>query len=193
MPNLDTQTILLAFAVITGLAVLLQTIFLLAILISMRKASKTIMNEVEGLRGALMPVILDTRDLISSSRDTLATTQELVTNAQGFLARVSPLVEAATGDLAEITHGLRAQTAQMRSSAQDIVDKLHKQSDHLDHIISGFLDTVDRAGGFVTNVVSKPVQQISSLLSAFKAIVESLRRPLPQRRATISADDDRFI
>jgi uncharacterized protein YoxC len=193
MPNLDTQTILLAFAVITGLAVLLQTIFLLAILISMRKASKTIMNEVEGLRGALMPVILDTRDLISSSRDTLATTQELVTNAQGFLARVSPLVEAATGDLAEITHGLRAQTAQMRSSAQDIVDKLHKQSDHLDHIISGFLDTVDRAGGFVTNVVSKPVQQISSLLSAFKAIVESLRRPLPQRGATISADDDRFI
>jgi hypothetical protein len=70
---------------------------------------------------------------------------------------------------------------------------LHKQSDHLDHIISGFLDTVDRAGGFVTNVVSKPVQQISSLLSAFKAIVESLRRPLPQRGATISADDDRFI
>jgi hypothetical protein len=110
MPNLDTQTILLAFAVITGLAVLLQTIILLAILVSMRKTSKTIMNEVEGLRTALMPVILDTRDLISSSRDTLATTQELVTSAQGFLARVSPLIEAATGDLAEITHGLRAQT-----------------------------------------------------------------------------------
>jgi len=193
MPKLDIQTILLAFAVVTGLAVLLQTIFLLAILISMRKASKTILKEVEGMRDVLMPVILDTRDLISTSRETLTSTQELVTNTQGLLARVSPLVEAATSDLAEITHGLRAQTAQLQSSSQDIVNKLHKQSDRVDHMISGFLDTVDRAGGFVTNVVSKPVQQISNLLGAVKAIVESLRTPPPQRRPIPPAGDNRFV
>jgi len=37
------------------------------------------------------------------------------------------------------------------------------------------LDTVDRAGGFVNNVVSTPVRQISGVLRSAKAIVESLR------------------
>lgn len=193
MPKLDIQTILLAFAVVTGLAVLLQTIFLLAILVAMRKMSKTITNEIESLRGAIMPVILDSRDLIASSRDTLASTQEFVANAQGFLARVSPKIEAATSDLAEITHGLRTQTVQMQSSAQEIVNKLHKQSDRVDHMITGFLDTVDRAGGFVNNIVSKPVQQISNILGAVKAIVESLRTPPPPRRSVPPAGEDRFI
>jgi len=193
MPTLDIQTILLAFAVVTGLAVLLQTIFLLAILVSMRKASKTVLKEVEGLRGAILPVLLDSRDLIASSRDTLAGAQEFVANAQGLLARVSPMIESATGDLAEITHGLRTQTVKMQSSAQEIADKLHKQSDRLDHMITGFFDTVDRAGGYVSNVVSKPVQQISNILGAVKAIVESLRAPQPQRRPAPPAGDDRFV
>jgi methyl-accepting chemotaxis protein len=190
---MDIQTIMLAFAVVTGLAVLLQTVFLLAILVSMRKTSKTILSEVESLRSAIMPVVLDSRDLIASSRETLAGAQEFVTSAQGFLARVSPKIEAATSDLAEITHGLRTQTMQMQSSAQEIVGRLQKQSERVDYMITGFLDTVDRAGGFVSNVVSKPVQQISNILRAVKAIVESLRTPPPPRRPAPPAGDDRFV
>jgi methyl-accepting chemotaxis protein len=190
---MDIQTILLAFAVVTGLAVLLQTVFLLAIFVSMRKASASIRKEVEDLRASLMPVILDTRDLIAGSRDTLASTQELVANAQGFLARISPMIEAATVDLAELTHGLRAQAAQMQSSAQEIADKLRRQSDRLDQMITGFLDTVDRAGGFVADFVSKPVRQISNVLGMVKAVVESLRRPVAQRRPDPFAGEDRFL
>jgi len=193
MPKMDIQTIMLAFAVVTGLAVLLQTVFLLAILVSMRKTSKTILSEVESLRSAIMPVVLDSRDLIASSRETLAGAQEFVTSAQGFLARVSPKIEAAISDLAEITHGLRTQTMQMQSSAQEIVGRLQKQSERVDYMITGFLDTVDRAGGFVSNVVSKPVQQISNILRAVKAIVESLRTPPPPRRPAPPAGDDRFV
>jgi methyl-accepting chemotaxis protein len=173
--------------------VLLQTVFLLAILVSMRKTSKTILSEVESLRSAIMPVVLDSRDLIASSRETLAGAQEFVTSAQGFLARVSPKIEAAISDLAEITHGLRTQTMQMQSSAQEIVGRLQKQSERVDYMITGFLDTVDRAGGFVSNVVSKPVQQISNILRAVKAIVESLRTPPPPRRPAPPAGDDRFV
>jgi methyl-accepting chemotaxis protein len=182
IPKLDNQTILLAFAVVTGLAVLLQTFILLAISITMRKAASSIRKEIGSLRTSLMPVIYDTQELLASSRDTLVSAQEFVANAQGFLTRVSPKVEAAASDLAEITKGLKAQTAQMQSSVTEIVENVRKQSNRVDHMVSGVLDTADRAGGFVTDVVSKPMRQISGVLAFVKAIIESLRGSGTQQR-----------
>jgi len=182
MQILDNQTILLAFVVVIGLAVLLQAILLLIIFLTVRKAASFIREETENLHSSLMPVLLDTRDVLASSRETLATAQEFLTDAQGFLTRVSPKIEATAGDLAEITHGLRAQVAQMQSSAMEIMDDVQGQSNRLNHMVTGLLDTVDRAGSFVTNVVSRPVQQVSSILRMVKAIVESLRGPSTQRR-----------
>ncbi|MGB9407431.1 MAG: hypothetical protein WCA89_07835 [Terracidiphilus sp.] len=193
MPKLDNQTILLALTVVIGLAVLLQTIILLAIFVSIRKAAGSIRLEVEKLRASLMPVIYDTRDTLASTRDTLAKTQEFLANAQGFLIRVSPRIEATASDLAEITHGLRTQTAQMQSSAMEILERVRKQSDRVDHMITSLLDTVDRAGGFVANVVSRPVRQISSILGIVKAVVESLRTPPTLRRPAPPAGEDRFV
>lgn len=182
MLKLDNQTILLAFAVVTGLAVLLQAFILLAIFITMRKAASSIRKEVENLRSSLMPVIFDTRDLLASSRETLISAQEFVANAQGFLTRVSPKVEEAVGDVAEIARGLRVQTALMQSSVTEILENVRKQSYRVDHMVSGVLDTADRAGGFVTDVVSRPMRQISGVLAFAKAFIESLRGSRAQQR-----------
>jgi methyl-accepting chemotaxis protein len=181
IPKLDIQTILFAFAVVTGLAVLLQTFILLAISITLRKSAGSIQKEIGNLRSSLMPVIYDTREILASSRDTLLGAQDFVANAQGFLTRVSPKVEAAAGDLVEITHALRAQTTQMQSSITEILEKVRTQSGRVDHMVSGVLDTADRAGGFVTDVVSRPMRQISSILSVAKAVFESLRGSGAQR------------
>jgi hypothetical protein len=175
IPKLDNQTILLAFAVVTGLAVVLQAIVLLAILASMRKSAGAIRKEVEILRASLTPILFDTRELIASSRDTLISAQVFITNAQEFLTRVSPKVEAAAGDLVEITKVLRTQAGQVQSTVTEIMEKVRKQSGRLDNMTSSFLDTVDRAGGFVSDVVSRPVRQVSGILAAVKAIIESLR------------------
>jgi methyl-accepting chemotaxis protein len=175
IPRLDSQTILLALAVVTGLAVLLQTFILLAIFVTMRKAASSIQKEIGSLRASLMPVIYDTQELLASSRDTMINAQQFVANAQGFLTRVSPKVEAAAGDLAEITHGLRSQTTQMQSSILEILELVRKQSHRVDHMVTGVLNTADRAGGYVTDVVSRPMRQISTILSVAKAVIESLR------------------
>jgi uncharacterized protein YoxC len=178
MPRLDHETILLAFAVVTGLAMLLQTIMLLAIVVAVRKTANSIREEAESLRSAVMPVLYDTRDLIANTQGVIASGQELLANAQGLLARVSPKIEAATADLAAIADGLRAQTAVMQATATEIVEKVRKQSNRLDEMCSSVLDTVDRAGGFVTHAVSMPVRQISGMLASVKAIIESLRGPV---------------
>jgi methyl-accepting chemotaxis protein len=182
IPKLDNQTILLAFAVVTGLAMLLQTIILLAISFTLRKAAGSIQKEIGTLRTSLMPLIYDTREILASSRDTLFSAQEFVANAQGFLTRVSPKVEASAGDLVEITRTLRTQTTQMQSSVTEILEKVRTQSGRVDHMVTGVLDTADRAQGFVTDVVSRPMRQISSILAVAKAVIETLRGARAQSR-----------
>ncbi len=175
IPKLDSQTILLALAAITGLAMFLQVFILLGLSVAMRKAATSIRKEISSLRASIMPVIFDTQEILANSRDTLLSTQEFIVNAQSFLTRVSPKVEAAAGDLVEITKGLRAQTAQVQSSVQEIVERVRKQSSRVDNMVSGVLDTADRAGGFVNDVVARPVRHISGILAVVRAIVESLR------------------
>ncbi|MFY9855652.1 MAG: hypothetical protein WAK26_17415 [Terracidiphilus sp.] len=182
MPKLDNQTILLALAIAIGLAVLLQTIILLAMFVTMRKVVSAVREEAESLRAAVMPVIYDSRDVLASSRDVLANSlvffgnsQKFLTDAQGFFTRVSPKIESTASDAAEITRVLRTQAAEMQASTMEIMERVRKQSDRMDAMVSHFLDTVDRAGGYVTEVVSTPVRQISGVLRSVKAIVESLR------------------
>jgi len=182
MLKLDNQTILLALAVAIGLAVLLQTIILLAMFVTMRKVISAIREEAESLRTLVMPVIYDAQEILASSRVSLAHSQELfansqklLINAQGFLTRVSPKIEATVGDVAEITRVLRRQSIEMQYSTLAIMERVRMQSDRVDGMVTNLLDTVDRAGGFVTDVVSRPMRQISSILAVAKAVIESLR------------------
>jgi hypothetical protein len=181
MLKLDNQTIVFAFIVVTGLLVLAQTVMLLLIFTAVRKAASAIREEAEDLRTSIMPIIFDTRDLLAKTQGVLANTQEFVANAQGFVTRVAPRIESATADIVEITHRLREQTAEMQLSALEIMDRVRRQSSRVDEMLSHLLDTLDYAGGFVAETVSKPVRQVSGILRSVKAIVQSLRTPATRR------------
>jgi len=173
MPNLDSQTILLAVVAVTAFAVLLQAIILLAIFIAVRKAARSLKEEAEDLRSSLMPVIYNTRDLFT---------------------RLAPKVEATVTDVAEITHGLREQTTEVRSTVAHVLVRVNRQASRVDAMLTGILDTVDRASGFVTDAVSRPMRQLSRLLASAKAIIESLRTPIPEPHETrTSRDRETFI
>jgi len=162
MPNLDNQTVQLAIVAATALALLLQTIFLLAILVTVRKSARSLKDEIEDLRSSLMPIIYNTRDL---------------------LTRVTPQVEATVEDLAQMAKGMRVQTEDLQASAREVLEHLRVQAGR-----------VDRTGGFLTEVVNKPVRQISGLLASVKAVVESLRASeFGQHRSNPSGDDDPFV
>jgi hypothetical protein len=182
MPKLDNQTVLIALIAVTGLAALVQTIILLAIFFAFRKAARTFREEREKLNTTLMPVLYEARDAIAITRDILTSAQAFFAGAQGFMSRTTPKIEAAASDLEEMTHELLVQTGQLQSSAQEVLERVRKQGDRLDAMFSNLLDTVDRAGGFVTEFVSKPVRQVSGVLRAAKAVVESLRGSAAARR-----------
>ena len=182
MPKIDNQTIMLAIVAVTALAVLLQAFILLLIFFSVRKAARSVKEQVEDLRSAVMPVVNNTRDLIT---------------------RVTPYVESTVYDVATMAHGLREQTAQMEITTKDMLERLRKQSSRVDAMLSGVLDAVDRAGSFLNDAVSKPARQFAGVLASVKAVVESLRsseaahRPPPPpedfRDMRSPMDDDPFV
>jgi len=61
-------------------------------------------------------------------------------------------------------------------------------------MFSSTLDAVDKAAGFVTSTVAKPVRQIAGLLAGLKAVAESLRASDPAyREPTLRNDKDLFV
>jgi hypothetical protein len=61
-------------------------------------------------------------------------------------------------------------------------------------MFTSVLDAVDRAGGFVAETVSRPVRQVSGLLSSIRAIIESLRSPSSEPRAVHEPSErDTFV
>jgi hypothetical protein len=168
MHMFDTQTVMLAFVIVTALAVLLQTILLLAIFLTIRKSATSVLSQVEELRSAVLPVVQSTRDL---------------------LKRLSPKMESTVDDLADVASIWRAQSIEMQSSIYEILERLRQQSVRVDHMLSTVLDGVDRAGGYVADAVSRPVRQISGVLNSVRAIMESLRNSSASARQKRQANN----
>lgn len=168
MANIDPQTLQLILVSAVAVALVLQTIFLLALLVIARKAARGLKEEVEEIRSSVMPVIYNSRDL---------------------LARITPQIEATVDDLAHMAQDMRHQTAEIQGSAKAVLERMRTQMGRVDSMISSVLDSVDRASAFVTESVSKPVRQISGILASAKAVVESLRNSDSPRNARTPGDD----
>ena len=154
MPNLDNQTIQLAIVALVALSMLLQSVVLLAIFVILRKATRSMRDDIEDLRSSVLPVI---------------------DNVNELLARSAPKIEAAASDLAVLARNLREQTADVQTAATEILERVRRQSARVDSSLSSVFDSIDRAAGFMSGAISKPMRQLSGVLASIKAVVESLR------------------
>jgi len=170
----NTQSILLiVFVAVTGLAVLLQASVLLGMFIAMRKALKLVQENVDELRTKVLPV---------------------VTEAGEFFTRVGPKLESMATDMSVLIHDVRAQGAEVQESAAVILQKVERQSSRIDAMMTGFLDSVDRAGSFISDVVGAPIRQLGALASAAKAMFSALTSRSNEPTAThAAADKDLFV
>lgn len=187
MPNLDHETIELAAIVLGALALILQTIILLALYRGVSKSTQSMKEQIGDLRSSVMPVLDSTRVLVDSTR-------EIVDSTRALSVRLTPKVEAAVADVSELARVLREQAADVEAVVGDALERVRKQTGRIDAMFSGTLDAVDKAGAFVTEVVGKPVRQLSGLLASVKAIVESLRATDgAYREPSMHDDKDMFV
>ncbi len=167
----DPQTIQLALFGAVVLAIVLQTIFLIAVVVVARGAVRSIREELEDYRTSIMPIVDRTRAIVEN---------------------VAPKIEGAAADLAVILKSLRAQTANVQFAADDIIERTRVQVSRIDGILSTILDRVEKVGVYVSDVVAKPMRQLSGLLASVKATVETLREAAPASAAATPKQDSVF-
>ena len=168
MHALDSQIIQLVIIGVAALAVVMQAVVLIAILIALKKAATSMHADIQELRSYVTPLILDSRD---------------------FFTRVAPKIESTTSDVAEIVHAFREKTAQAEVTVTDLLVKAQKQTTRVDGMVTSVLNTVDKAGEYVSSAVSKPARQISALLASARAVVQSLNETAA-RPQSAPADHD---
>jgi ABC-type transporter Mla subunit MlaD len=177
---MNHDTIELAFVVLGAVALATQTAILLAVFIGVTKAAKSVKNEIDEMKTAVMPVVASAREMIETTR--------------GVVNRLTPKVEATVTDLSEVAHSLRTQAEDVQVSMEQLLERVRNQSGRIDTMFSRTLDSVDKASTFVATKVSKPMKQISGLLAGLKAVVESLRSSDPAyREPTLHDDKDMFV
>ena len=179
MSKLDNQTIQLALFALVALAMLAQAIVMFAAFLVVRKAARTADEKFEAFQSSVTPLINNTRALVT---------------------RLTPKIEQTAHDLAALTHSLRVQTADVQFAANDFITRARVQATRLDAMLSHVLDTLDRTGHFMSDVVNKPMRQFSAILASVKAVVESLRNGAPgpdshsnSRSNPPSRDHDMFV
>jgi methyl-accepting chemotaxis protein len=156
-----TETILTIFVALTGVAVLLQACILVGILISLRKTAKSLMEATEDLKATVVPMVHSTRELVQ---------------------RITPQIVTVSSGLADLTEAMKRESAGVNISVTDIAQRVGRQMQRLDAMLTASLNAVEKATGVVETAVSAPVRQVNGILAAIRAVVETYRAETPVRR-----------
>lgn len=173
--SMNNETLLVVFVALTAVAVLLQGIVLLALFFALRKTAHSMKEEISDLHRTITPMVTDARD---------------------FLTRVGPKIDAITTDLAGLSQGLRTQGEELHVSANEILERVRRQSGRLDLMFTSMLDNLERASSVVVTAVNTPLRQISAVAAFAKAAIGTLRAGPAQNgpQPTHSpADKDLFV
>lgn len=184
---MSNESILIAFVALTGFALLVQAIVLVAIFLTGKKALEKLRKDFEDLRQSAVPLFTATRDVLAK----IAPKIEPITSD---VVHTTASLRAVSSDLAGITAKVRTQVEGVESSTSDVLERFRRQAVRVDSMVTQTLDAADRAGAFLQTTVSVPARQLTGILAAAKAILESLRgrEPAP-RRAQPANDHETFV
>jgi hypothetical protein len=170
---MNNETLLTIFVGLTGFALLVQAIVLLAAFVVARKTVKTMQTHVEEFRSVAIPILKKSHEVID---------------------QVSPKVVSITSNLEELSHNARKQGLEIQATTNDILARVKRQSSRIDSMFTNVVDGVEHAGNVVADSVAKPAKQIGALLASAKAFVSVLATgKRPERPDAVAADKDMFV
>lgn len=170
---MNNETLLTIFVGLTGFALLVQAIILLAAFVVARKTVKTMQTHVEEFRSVAIPILKKSHDVID---------------------RVSPKVESIAGNLEELSHNVRKQGVEIQATTSDILARVNRQSSRVDGMFTSVFNGMEHAGNVVAESVGKPAKQVAAMLASAKAFVGVLtgrRGERPTER--VAADQDLLV
>ena len=165
---MDTQTLLIIFVGLTGVAVLLQACVLLGIFIALRKTAKSVTDVTDDLKGTVIPLVHTSRNLVERI------SPQILTISNG-LAELIELVHKESGGAKASVSEIKASVTEIQASVHDIVERVGRQTARLDYMLTVGLDTVERAAATLETNVAAPVRQANGIIAAIKATIETYR------------------
>jgi len=191
---MNSQTVLVVFVALTGVALLVQAAVMVAVVLAAKKALDKIRVDFEQLRSSAVPFFTATREVIAKVAPKVEPVTEDLVKAATNLRTVSSDLAEVTARAREISVKVRGQVEAVDASATEVLAKIRHQSDRVDSMVTNTLDAADRAAEFLHNTVSVPARQLSGILAAIKAITESLRGPSAASRTKAAPpDQENFV
>jgi methyl-accepting chemotaxis protein len=183
----ETQTILVAFVALTGIALVAQAAIMLTMLLAAKKTFERLRQDFDELRENAMPFFTASRDALTR----IAPKIEPITND---LVKATANASSIAADLAQITTKVRAEVESAQVSTAEITERVKHQAARIDSMVTSSLDAADRAGEFIQTLVSVPARQLAGILAAARAMIESLSsRGAAPGSAHTSNDHETFI
>jgi hypothetical protein len=150
----NTEILVTIFVIATAVSVLIQACILVAIFISVRKTSKALLDTTNDLKATILPLVHSSRDLVE---------------------RISPQVITISAGMADLTEVMKRETAGVKFSATEIMERISLQIKRLDTMLTHGLNTVEKASTIMEHTVSAPVRQVNGVMAAIKAVVNTYR------------------
>ena len=165
------QTLFLIFTIAVVVSVVIQGGVFLGLYLIARAAVAKAEKLTTDLSGRASPILAQTR---------------------GIVEDLSPKIKLITANLGEISATLKNQTQHVNSTVGDVVDKTRHQAERVDEMVSAILNGVSHAGATIKEGVSKPVRQVSGLLSGLRATVDSFftKKPHASARSESQVTED---
>ena len=163
----------MVFVGLTAVALLFQGIAMLVGALMFRKTIANVQNDVNEIRSTVMPMLVKSKEL---------------------LEKVAPKVESVAADVADMAQAAKEQTAHLRATTDEILNRVERQTSRVDSMFTTVVDGVEHATIAVTDSVVRPVRQINAMLASAKAFLSVLatgRRP--ERPVEVVTDQDMFV
>ena len=177
----STVTILTILVTLIGVFGLLQVVFLAVIAVHVKRAVKEMLAHAGEVKGKLDPLIDESKLAMAQAKEAIEHSKGVLDQAKSLIARIEPKLESAAGDLANITRTASDEAKNLQHASSEITDRIRRQAQRFETLSNRTFDGVDKAGHFVGNVVTNPMRQVTGVLAAAKAILETIRRSPSQR------------
>jgi uncharacterized protein YoxC len=171
---MNHDTLLLIFVGLTGFALVVQAIVVLAAFLFARKTVKKLHVDIDELRSKVTPILTKSREIMD---------------------RVSPRIDSISSDVADLSRRVREQGQEFQASATEILERVNRQTDRVDSMFTSVFDSMERAGTAVAGSVNKPVRHVNGVFAGVKAFLNVLKKGnnSSAREAGVSADQDMFV
>jgi hypothetical protein len=166
------QTWVPVFIVIACVAIIFQTIMILAMFVAIRRMGQRAEKIADDLQARITPI--------------LSRVQTLVDDAQ-------PKISSIMADATEITRTARSQVQRVDRVMVEAVDRLRLQLIHADQILTGALESIEETGAQIRRTVWRPVQSVSALVRGIQVGLEFLRNRRVPRDGAEQPDESLFI